>query len=228
MRADSLKLAAGVGLLALFAVVLVLFFLPVVDGLSPMKYLDSLYNSISKQSAYHIPGLREEVHRQQDRNAGLTVAMEDSVAAAEVVSMLGAAGVEVRLRGAEMEIPGELRRILTVCLEDSDLMFSNDGAALTAKYGIDGKKALFRWWQLLKQIDKGLKRESRFDEAKVVCLVSAKALESAYNYYGIEPVRITDKLVAVICSLAFYVLYTVWYGYAIIFIFEGCGLKLSH
>ena len=29
-------------------------------------------------------------------------------------------------------------------------------------------------------------------------------------------------------TLVFYVVYTVWYGFAIIFMFEGWGLKLSH
>jgi hypothetical protein len=49
MIADPRKFYIGVGLLAFFAVVLVIFFLPVLDGKNPMTYLDSLYNSISKQ-----------------------------------------------------------------------------------------------------------------------------------------------------------------------------------
>jgi hypothetical protein len=77
-------------------------------------------------------------------------------------------------------------------------------------------------------VDKGLKRDSRFDDSKIVGHVNAKGLESAYNYYGVVPVQIKDKIGAVIFSLLFYVLYTVWYGYAIIFLFEGFGLKLAH
>ena len=228
MIADPRKFYIGVGLLAFFAVVLVILFLPVLDGQNAMTYLDSLYNSISKQSAYHISQLKEEAAGQRAAELRLDLAMENSAAAEEAAAILAAGGLTARAAGDGIELRGDLPRLLTACLDDSDLMFANDGEALEAKYGLDGKKALFRWWQVLKQVDKGLNRESRFDDAKLVGAVKKKGLEAAYNYYGIEPIHIRDKLGAVILSLAFYVLYTVWYGYAIIFIFEGCGLKLSH
>jgi hypothetical protein len=31
-----------------------------------------------------------------------------------------------------------------------------------------------------------------------------------------------------LAALVGYVLYTIWYGFAILFLFEGWGLKLSH
>jgi hypothetical protein len=218
----------GVGLLAFFAVVLVIFFLPVLDGQNPMSYLDSLYNSISKQSAYHISELKEETARQQAADLRLELEMGDATTADQAAAILAAGGMMARATGETIELQGDLPSLLAACLDDSDLMFANDDGALRAKYGLEGRAALFRWWQVLKQVDKGLKRESRFEEAKLLGDVKKKGLEAAYNYYGIEPVHIKDKLGAVILSLAFYVLYTIWYGYAIIFIFEGCGLRLSH
>jgi hypothetical protein len=218
----------GVGLLAFFAVVLVIFFLPVLDGQNPMSYLDSLYNSISKQSAYHIQHLKEETAAQRAAGLQLELAMGDATVAGEAATILSTVGMTARATGDTVELQGDLPGLLTACLDDSDLMFANDDGALRAKYGLEGKKALFRWWQVLKQVDKGLKREGRFEEAKLLGDVKKKGLEAAYNYYGIEPVHIKDKLGAVILSLAFYVFYTIWYGYAVIFIFEGCGLRLSH
>ena len=53
-------------------------------------------------------------------------------------------------------------------------------------------------------------------------------MESSFNYYGIEPQKITDRMIIVIISLVFYVVYTLWYGFAILFIMEGWGLKLEH
>ena len=41
------------------------------------------------------------------------------------------------------------------------------------------------------------------------------------------PEQIKDKVGIVIFSLAFYVIYTMWYGFAILFVFEGWGLKIS-
>jgi hypothetical protein len=77
-------------------------------------------------------------------------------------------------------------------------------------------------------MEKGLKRQKKFKEAKVVALVVKKAVESSYNYYKIEPQKITDRWGIVIISLLFYVIYTLWYGFAIMFMFEGWGMKLEH
>jgi hypothetical protein len=53
-------------------------------------------------------------------------------------------------------------------------------------------------------------------------------VEPAYNYYGIKAENIKDKAVIVIVSLVGYVIYTLWFGFAILFMFEGWGLKLEH
>jgi len=55
-----------------------------------------------------------------------------------------------------------------------------------------------------------------------------KVVETSYNYYTIEPQKITDKMGIVIFSLVFYVVYTLWYGFSILFMFEGWGLRLEH
>ena len=67
-----------------------------------------------------------------------------------------------------------------------------------------------------------------FKEAKIVAAVQAKAIETAYNYYGIAPQKISDKMGIVLFSLIFYVVYTMWYGYGILFLMEGMGLQLEH
>jgi hypothetical protein len=53
-------------------------------------------------------------------------------------------------------------------------------------------------------------------------------VEPAYNYYGIEGQKISDRFGVVIFSLIFYVIYTLWYGFGIMYLFEGVGLKLEH
>ena len=80
----------------------------------------------------------------------------------------------------------------------------------------------------MKEMDKELKDQKKFKEAKVVSLVKKKAVESSYNYYKIEPQKISDRWGIVIISLLFYVIYTLWYGFAIMFMFEGWGMRLEH
>jgi hypothetical protein len=73
-----------------------------------------------------------------------------------------------------------------------------------------------------------LKHQKKFKEAKVVALVITKAVELGYNYYEVDPQKIGDKVGIVIFSLVFYVTYTLWYGFAIMFMFEGWGMRLEH
>ena len=77
-------------------------------------------------------------------------------------------------------------------------------------------------------MQKALNKQERFADAKVVYTVMTRAVECSYNYYKIVPDHITDRMGTVIFALAFYVVYTLWYGYAILFIFEGWGLQISH
>ncbi len=79
----------------------------------------------------------------------------------------------------------------------------------------------------LTHMAKALKAQKMFEEADVVAMVTKKAIETAYNYFGIEAQKISDKYGIVIISLIFYVLFTLWYGFAILFMFEGWGLELE-
>ena len=76
-------------------------------------------------------------------------------------------------------------------------------------------------------MEKDLKRQKLFKAADLTHTVQAKTVECAYNYYGIEAQNIKDRWMIVLFSLVFYVIYTVWYGYAIMFIFEGLGFELA-
>ena len=60
MVTDKLKFYTGLVMLAVFAVLLTLMFTPIFDGKNALQYLDGLYNSLSKGSAYFIPELQEE------------------------------------------------------------------------------------------------------------------------------------------------------------------------
>jgi hypothetical protein len=77
-------------------------------------------------------------------------------------------------------------------------------------------------------LDKELKKQKQFENAKFVATVQAKAVEVAFNFSGIEPQKITDNILIVIFALAFYVIYTLWFGFAIMYMFEGWGMELEH
>jgi hypothetical protein len=73
-----------------------------------------------------------------------------------------------------------------------------------------------------------LKKQKMFKEAKFVGNVNQRAIECAYNFYEITPQKITDKIGIVVFSLVFYVIYTLWFGFSIMYLFEGWGMRLGH
>jgi hypothetical protein len=77
-------------------------------------------------------------------------------------------------------------------------------------------------------MEKALTNQKKFSDAAMVATVRNRAVEVAFNFYQIEPQSISDKYGIVILSLLFYVIYTLWYGFAIMFMFEGWGMKMEH
>jgi hypothetical protein len=107
-------------------------------------------------------------------------------------------------------------------------MYENKGVEVSTKYGYDERRVLYNWWAALKEMDKDLSRQKQFKYAKISADLNKRAVEMAYNYYRIDPQKLGDRVGLVIFSLVFYVVYTLWYGFAIMFMFEGWGMQLEH
>ena len=218
----------GIILLIGFVVILVIIFSPVFKGQNGLEYLDDLYNSISKGSAYYIPKVKAETDTFSGRSVTATIEMKDESQTQQTAALFMKSGALVNISGTRLKIEGDLGKILANCLADADRMYMNDGQAISSKYGYNERQALLNWWQALTAMDKVLKKQKQFQEAKTVDLVIKKAVETSYNYYQIEPQKISDRAFIVFFSLVFYVIYTLWYGFAVMFLFEGWGLKLEH
>jgi hypothetical protein len=228
MIASRGKFLLGIGLMAGFVAILVAMFMPLFDEMNALDYMDALYNSISKGSAYFVPELRSEAAALQGTALSVALTLEGESQAQQTARLFERAGAGVIVEGKTLRVEGDLGEVLGRCIEDADEMFANRGDGLRERYLYDERRALYNWWTALKAMDKALKKQRQFPQAAAVVTAKKKAVECAYNYYGIEPLRITDRFGTVLFSLVFYVVYTVWYGFAIIFIFEGWGLKLSH
>jgi hypothetical protein len=218
----------GAGLMAAFLVVLIILFSPVFNGKNGLEYLDDLYNSISKGSAYYIPKVKEQSEKFKGVAVTMTLGMADQKQMDQTLPLLKAVGAGTEVQELKLKVTGDLGKILEGATSDADLMYMNDGEKVSSKYGYGEREALYNWWKALKEMEKALTKQEKFKEAEIVSLTSQKAVETSYNYYQIEPQKIGDKIGIVIFSLIFYVIYTVWYGYAILFMFEGVGLKFGH
>jgi hypothetical protein len=228
MIARKKEFTLGLVLLIAFFVVLIIFFSPVFKGQNGLDYLDSLYNSISKGSAYYIPKLKEESQPFKGSPVELDFAMKNPTEAQQTAQLFMKAGALVNVTDNRLKVSGDMGKILDGCLADSDAMYKNDGKGLSDKYGYGERQALYNWWSAFKGVEKSLNSQKKFKEAKAVANVSKRGIEACYNYYKIEPQSIMDRLGVVIFSLIFYVIYTLWYGFAIMFMFEGWGMQLEH
>jgi hypothetical protein len=197
-------------------------------GQKGLEYLDNLYNSISKGSAYYIPEVQEKAAIFAGNRIQVELVFADDRLAQQITSLLRESGATVIRSGPSLEVDGDLGKILASALKDSNDMYHNDTQALKSRYSFGARQALFGWWKTLGQLEKVLTNQKRFKAAKMVALANQKAVETAYNYYGITAHKILDKLGVVIFSLIFYVIYTLWFGFGIMYMFEGWGMSLEH
>ena len=247
--AGSAKKHLGYGIvLALsFWVVLFLIFSPIfpktIDGQpqNGLEWADELFNQLAKGSSYFIPKVQKSNEKFMGKMFSATINVAkpedkpgDGEKRAERASKLFMInpGAKVEVNGSELKIEGDLGLVLKAALEDSDAMFKNEGDKIKVKYSeamaTDDVKQMYRqWYNVLPKIDKVFKKEMMIDEAKIVSDVTKKAVEASYNFYGVDAKKVKDEVFLMTFLLVFYVFYTLWWGFAIFFIFEGIGLTMS-
>lgn len=219
---------SGTGLMIAFFAVLVVMFMPIFDGKNALDYLDSLYNSIAKGSAYFIPKVKETSSQVKGTPIEVSIALISETQVKQTADLFRKSGAEVNISGTQISIVGDLGNLLENILADADLIYYNKAQEIEEKYGYSGRQVLFNWWRALNGMVKDLEKQKAFKAAKITDIVIKKTVETAYNFYGIEPQKISDRFFIVLFSLLFYVVYTLWYGFSILYMFEGWGLKLGH
>jgi hypothetical protein len=221
------ELGIGLFLMVTFIAVMVVIFMPILEGNNALDYLDNLYNSISKGSAYYLPKVKHLVEEHGSEMVTLNLKMPDSPSAISAERLFSAARATTTIEGNNLMVNGDLEKIFLACLEDAESAYHNRDEEHVARYGMGARPALHSWWLALGAMDRDLNRQKQYDAAQLTHTVQTKAVECAYNYFGIEAQAIRDRWGTVILSLLFYVLYTIWYGYAIMYVFAGLGFQLS-
>lgn len=222
----------GIMMLVVFFVLLAVIFMPVFPGgkgkVNGLDYMDNLFNMISKGSSYFIPKAIKDSEKFAGKMIDVKVAMANENQAAETAKILEANGAQAAVSGKDLVVKGDMGQLLQGSLVDADYMFKNDGKPVADKYSIPEKAVMYNWHSLFGKIGKDLTKQEKFEEAKPFANVQKKALEPAYNYYGVEAKKWNENLALIIFALAFYVFYTLWYGFGLMWIFEGMGLKIGH
>jgi len=230
MAANNKK-ALGIGaFLALtFFGVLGLIFSPVFgEGKNGLVFADDMFNKLSKGSSYFIPAVAKNNEKFKTTDVAVVIKLDKPDQMNPLaLKLLATAGAQANTASPEIKINGNLGTVMTQVLTDSDEMFKNEGAKVAARYGADEKEVMTSWWNILKGMDKELKKQGKIPEAKIVSDVMKKAVEPAYNFYKIEGQQVSEKAGMMVGLLVFYVMYTMWWGFAIFYLFEGIGLTMK-
>jgi hypothetical protein len=228
------------GMGAVFAVsfmtVLLFIFSPVFGGKNGLRFADDSFNRLSKGSSYFIPKVSKSNEQFIGRTISVTIKAgkpDDKAGAAEAraagyAKIFSAAGADAAVTGSSVKIDGDLGKVLASVLQDSDSMFNGRGEEVRVKYAADSEKqVLAQWHESLSKVHKQLQKQKKIDESKIVSDVIKKAVEPAYNFYGIQGEKVVDHAGMMSGLLVFYVAYTMWWGYAIFYMFDGLGLSMK-
>ena len=212
-----------------FFLVLTVFCAPVFSGSNGLEQSDQLFNRLAKGSSYFIPALSSDVRNFEKQDVAVTIQMESAELASQARSILSKAAPDTTVQGTVLNVNGALAGILGAALKDCDAMYLNRADDLKANYGIEGKQTLVVWFTTLNAIAKELQKGNAADiaQSKIILTVISKGIEPAYNFYGIHPESVSHKAGLTSFLLVFYLVYTVWWGFAIFFFCEGFGLAMT-
>lgn len=199
------------------------------NHMTGLQYADNVFNELSKGSSYFIPGVRNSVKTVEGKSIQLTVKLKKADLAGLAGMVLEKSGAtDVRVEDGKVSFSGNLGLILTSATDDADNLYNNNADAVSQKY--DGQPALkvaAAWWYVLSPCIKELQKQYKIGESQVVDNVLRRAIEPGNNFFSVPAAKVSEHLILMSAMLIFYVLYTLWYGFAIFELFEGMGLAMT-
>ena len=237
MKSNQKEMRIGIVLFVSFFVVLFLMWSPLFgedprgNKLNAFQAADNLFNSISKGSSYFMDDLQQS---NQPFIGTTPVQLEleyaDENTAEVAAHVLKQHNVQVDQSGIHLRLQGDLGRIMDEVIADSKAMYANQGQVVVQRYGMQedaARQILYAWYRTLKGMERTLNEKEEFRLGKHVSTVISKGVEVGYNFYTIEAQSSASKAGILTFSLVFYVAYTLWWGLAIFYLFEGMGLKMT-
>lgn len=218
-----------ISFIALFIVILMpVFKLENGQKVTGLDYADDLFNRLSKGSSYFIPAVEERVKPLAGQAVNYTVTIKKTASIPLIAEILQKTGAEVSVNEAKVTVKGDLGTILSSAVATSDKMYFNDGAAVSKEYNnVNPLAVTTAWWQFLTPSIKELQKQGKISEASVVDAVVRRAVETGHNFYSVEATKVSQNILIMTALLVFYVIYTMWYGFAIFELFDGIGLTMK-
>src|SRR5208337_3052232 len=188
----SMKLTIGIILLAVFAVILFLIFMPIFGGgQNGLAYSDNFFNSLAKGSSNYFASMRKLAQTMVGTPFSAEIKMTDPAQAKETETLYRQAGAQSEVAGPNLKISGDLGKVLLQAVDDADGLFNEQGGKLEAQYHYDPKKVLKNWWYSFNKLAAAMTKQKEFKLAKAIAEVQARALEPGFNFAGIAPYKVS-------------------------------------
>ena len=199
------------------------------NGRNGLEFADDMFNSISKGSTVDIvEGEAAKAEKWRGTTLEVNLIANTPEAAAQWASQYQTIeGVKVAVNGNTLDLKGDLGQIYAAIAQDSLAMYRNQGDVLRDKYGLDPREATYNWYSSSKEISKALDKQENFKASSAIQGLQKKIIEPAYNYYGVETMHVKDNKGTMTFMLIFYMVYTLWYGFAIYYLCQGLGITMS-
>jgi len=199
------------------------------NGRNGLEFSDDMFNSISKGSAQAV--VQQEINNSKKWN-GTPIEVNLKCKDEDQAKRWGAAlqkveGAEVKIDKNTIALKTDLGKLFANIGEDSTNMYNNKGDVVKQKYNTDPRDAINRWYSITKAVAAALEKKEKFKESIAIQKYQRQVIEPAYNYYGIETKFVKDNAGVMTFMLAFYMVYTLWYGFAIYFLCQGLGITMS-
>ena len=230
----------GMLLMTSFIAVFVLFFMPIFpsqeggERTNGLVYADHMFNTLAKGSANFFDStltnrrsVNVAIQAVKDTEVDITITFKNADLVADAVTLLNSLGLEAQATESRIAIKGNLFTLLDTIVSDAELLYHNNVDAITEQRGIEGRRTMRIWWNITSTLINPMQQRGMNSEASIVNTVMTKGIEPAYNFFGITPQRVVDNIPLVAGFLIFYVIYTMWYGFAIFELFEGIGLTMT-
>lgn len=199
------------------------------NGRNGLEFADDMFNSISKGSAMAIvEGEAQKADKWQGTAIDVTIKAKTGEEAARWASQYEKVdGVQVTADGETLKLSGDLGKLMAVIAKDSTDMYNNQGDVVKERYGLDAREVTYNWYNSTKQITKALDKQEKFKESAAIQGMQKKVIEPSYNYYGVVTEHVRDNKGVMTFMLVFYMIYTLWYGFAIYYLCQGLGITMS-
>jgi hypothetical protein len=222
------KFLTGLIGLLIFLITLTFWIFPVGDHKTGLEWADNLFNQLAKNSAYYIPLVPRKAEKFRGVTVDLSVNPKWPGADKVVTKIVTANGISASVIGdGRVRIKGDLELLSLAASTDAHLLFKGKEEVFQNKYGLSGKEVIYYWWTAFDDLVRRYIQLNRASKADFAKFMMTKVLEPSYNFVGIKPKNISENAGIVAFLLAFYIFYTIWYGFSIMYLFAGMGITAT-